>query len=95
MSEHKQKLQWEVLLEHVIFDTGLLCNCVIGRGDIVRKIQKNKNELSDIVKELLEALRAMVNMVDYAVEAGVNGSISNNCPTTEGARKAIPKALGE
>ncbi len=95
MSEHKQKLQWEVLLEHVIFDTGLLCNCVIGRGDIVRKIQKNKNELSDIVKELLEALRAMVNMVDYAVEAGVNGSISNNCPTTESARKAISKALGE
>jgi len=46
-------------------------------------------------KTLLEALRAMVNMVDYAVEAGVNGSISNNCPTTESARKAISKALGE
>ena len=42
--------------------------------------------------DLLAALDGMVNMVDYAVDAKMNGSISNNCPTTEKARAAIAKA---
>ena len=44
--------------------------------------------------ELLEALDAMVKMIDYAVVANMNGSISNRCPTTEKARAAIAKAEG-
>jgi hypothetical protein len=42
--------------------------------------------------DLLAALDAMVNMIDYAVAAKMNGSISNCCPTTEKARAAIAKA---
>jgi len=42
--------------------------------------------------ELLEACQALVKMIDYAVEAGMNGSISNQCITTDRARAAIAKA---
>jgi len=45
--------------------------------------------------DMYKALKAMVDMVDFAVEAGVNGSISNNCITTENARIALAKARGE
>lgn len=42
--------------------------------------------------KLLAALQAMVKMVDNAVEAKVNGSISNTCITIENARSAIASA---
>ena len=45
--------------------------------------------------DMYKALKAMVDMVDFAVEAGVNGSISNNCITIENARIALAKARGE
>lgn len=43
----------------------------------------------ELTTRLMRALQAMVNMVDYAVDAGVNGSISNDCPTVNDAKKVL------
>ena len=45
--------------------------------------------------DMYKALKAMVDMVGFAVERGMNGSISNNCITIENARIALAKARGE
>ena len=45
--------------------------------------------------DLLEDCKALVNMIDYAVDAGMNGSISNDCPTMKKARIDIAKAEGK
>ena len=44
--------------------------------------------------ELLEACEKLIQMIDYAVDAGMNGSISNTCPTVINACAAIIHAKG-
>ena len=64
-------------------------------GDPVRCWNTRSTSPSPAVEALVEALNDMVNMVQYAVDAGMNGSISATCPTMNKAREALSAYEGK